>query len=417
MVDPKSLQVKRELKMREDLAARNDVKKAVARLNQLWSGRGFGPRRDLLSHALRLSRDMSPEIADSVAACKETIGLDRKVEVYVRPDPMFNACCIKNETGPVMVVLSSRLLEAFTPEELRFVIGHELGHAAFDHFGIPMPATAMLEEFGVPFVPRPVALQLYAWCRAAEISADRIGLVCAKDADAAASGFFKLASGMSSPRVKPNLKAYAEQVEALASAPLAREKGWEDEQEDRLDCFSTHPYSPVRVRAVYAFSQSKAFRNATGQSGGGLSDEELESIIWRDLALMEPGYLEEKSPESEILRRLLYSAGVVIAAANGVIEASELAALASLLGADIAETSPQAVETARKDLPGRMEEAVKKVSAVKRTQLLQHLTIIAGADGTVDDFELEALRRIAEALQVDFGVVGQTMTAAAAPMD
>jgi len=128
-----------------------------------------------------------------------------------------------------VLTLTSRLLEQFTPAELRFVIGHELGHAALDHYGIPMPITAAIEDMAGTIVSRHTALKLYAWARSAEISADRIGLICAKDPEAAASGFFKLASGMSSDRVRPDLSAFARQVESLASAPEAREKPRDDD--------------------------------------------------------------------------------------------------------------------------------------------------------------------------------------------
>src|ERR1700741_5292258 len=106
---------------------------------------------------------------------RDIINFQRPIEIYVKPDPMLNACCMKNPAGPALIVLSSRMLEVFTPAELRFVIGHEGAHAAFAHFSIPMPITATLEELAVPYVSRKVALDLYVWCRAAELSADRIG--------------------------------------------------------------------------------------------------------------------------------------------------------------------------------------------------------------------------------------------------
>jgi len=327
---------------------------------------------------------------------------------------MLNACCMKNPTGPALIVLSSRMLEVFSPAELRFVIGHEVAHAAYDHFSIPMPITAKLEELSVPYVSRRTGLELFLWCRAAELSADRIGMICAQDPEAAASGFFKLASGLSSAHVKADLAEYSKQVDSLASAPQARSEP--HDEDDTLDCFSTHPYSPVRVRAVLAFSRSAKYRQLTGQGEGGLSEEDVDAIIERDLALMEPTYLEEKTRHADIMKRLLYSAGLSVAAAHGNIEDSEAHALAALLGSDYPVRASDAA-VARRDLDGRIAEAVKECSYAERCRLVQHLTIIAAADGKVQDEEAAEMFRIAGALGVPPMLVSQTIAGAASPMD
>jgi Zn-dependent protease with chaperone function/uncharacterized tellurite resistance protein B-like protein len=416
-IDITTIQTHRDRALREKLQAERGVQLALRKLKQRSSGYGFGARRRLLTDALRLSRSMAPEVADALAQCKEAIGFTRPVELYVRPEPVFNAFCLHNPAGPVIIGLSSHLLEVFTPAEMQFVIGHELGHAAYDHMGIPMPATAMMEDYAGPIVGHTLALELYLWCRAAELSADRIGLVCTRDPEAAASSFFKLASGMASPRVKTDLETFAAQVESLASVPQAREEPREND--DTLDCFTTHPYSPVRVRALVAFSKSRAYQRATGHAETGLTDEDVAAIIDRDLKLMEPSYLEEKTAVSKMLRKLLYHAGVVVAAANSHIVEKEVLALRALLGADMVDEAIDAPDLGKlqSDLEKLAAEAVKDAPFAERARLLQHLTIIAAADGEVDDKELEAMTRIAALLQVDPVVIHQTMSGAAQPMD
>jgi tellurite resistance protein len=409
VVAPSSIQVRREKALRMELAEDFGVRKALARIRELRAGKGYAYRRGLLSSALRLTRSMSPEIADTLSACKEVLGYDGMVELYVTNEPVFNATCFREQGGPTVLTLSSRLLEAFTPAELKFVIGHELGHAALDHYSLPMPLTAAFEEMGIPFVSREVALKLYAWCRSAELSADRVGLVCAQDADAAASGFFKLASGMSSSKVKPDLQTFALQVESLASAPEAREKVRDDDV--YLDCFSTHPYNPVRVRACWAFSRSEPYLRSLGQStAGAMSIEDVEKIIDDDMLLMEPTYLQEKNERSDVLRRLLYTAGIAVAAAHGGIEATELEALAKLLGPDV-EDMPKDTEKVLADLEPRMK-AARDVPLMSRAQLVQHLTIVAAADGCVQEEELRVMEHVAAGLGVDTYVIHQTIRGA-----
>ncbi len=412
-IDPRQFQVRREQQLRDEVMGDFGVKKALQRIRELRGGKGYGYRRNLLSSTLRLTRSMSPEIADTVAECKDMIGYDAPVEVYVTPEHQFNATCYREVKGPTVLTVSSRLLEAFTPAELRFVIGHELGHAAFDHYGLPMPITATLEELGIPFVSRPTSLRLYAWCRSAELSADRIGLLCARDPEAAASGFFKLASGMASERVRPDLATFARQVESLASAPEAREKEYD---EDTLDCFSTHPYNPVRVRAVWAFSRSEPYLKALGKAtDAAWALDDVEALVERDLQLMEPSYLEEKSQVSDTLRRLLYTAGIAVAAASGGVEQTELEALGRLLGTDHADL-PRDVAKIVADLDGRIKAALE-VPLKHRAQLVQHLTIVAAADGSVSDEELHVMEDIARRLDVGAQVVHQTIRGAMHPID
>lgn len=413
LTDPAALQTRRDRELRAALSAESDVKYALRKVDEASSGWGFVSRRQLLAGGLRLTRAMAPDVAECLQECRAVLGFDHPVEIYVRPDPVFNAGAIKGLHAPHIIVLTSHLLEAFSPEELRFVIGHELGHMVLDHFGIPMPATASIEDMAGRMVSHANALRLYVWCRSAEISADRLGLLCCSDPKAAARGFFKLASGLSSPRVEADLESYATQVESLASTPEARSKPQDDDE--TLDCFSTHPYSPLRVRAVVAFSKSRTYRRLTGAGDHGLDDEHVETMIERDLAMMEPSYLEEKGEEAKRTRRLLYCAGVSVAAANGTIEDSEVRALRALLGSDETwgEMKPEA---AREELDKLMVE-LGELSLHRRAQVVQHLTIIASADGKVDQQELAEMGRIALALNVDPKVIEQTLNGAASPMD
>jgi uncharacterized tellurite resistance protein B-like protein len=325
---------------------------------------------------------------------------------------------MRDASGLVLVGLSSRLLEAFAPAELQFVIGHELGHAAFDHFGIPMPHTDQMQDMAGPIVSRRAALDLYVWCRLAELSADRVGLVCTGDPGAACSAFFKLASGVASQRIRPDLGAFAEQVHSLASAPQARAAPRRDDES--LDCFSTHPYSPVRVRALNAFAQSRIYREAAGAEGGGFGEDDLEAVIERDLDLMLPTYLEEKTAQSELLRGVLLSAGILVAAASGEIDRREIDALRALLGAEgFGHEAGGQFDPSRAaaEFDERARRAVPETPPVQRAWLVEHLTIVAAADGGADEAEIAMLERIAVALGVSAAIVAQTLETAVQPLD
>ena len=410
------LEARRDLALRARLLDDPAVQRAIHRVDELTSGYGYFQRRRLLTGGIRLTRSMYPSLAETLGECKAILGIEAPVEIYVKNDPFMGASCARAPSGLLSIMLTSRLLEAFTPAELRFVIGHELGHARFDHFAIPMPITATIRDMAGRLVSRPLALEMFVWCRAAEISADRAGLLCSRDPEAAAHSFFKLASGLSAGPVSSDLQAFAAQVEALAATPEARAQPRDDD--DTLDCFCTHPYGSVRVRALVAFARSAKYRQAIGESlpSDAIGDDELAAIVERDLDLMEPSYLEETSAHSEELRRLLFESGVCVAAANGEIESAELDALRTLLGptAMLGEIDPAAI---RERIDERLARVRETSPLAERAQLVQHLTIVAAADGQVCEAELYEMQRIAAALDVDPLVIEQTLAAAAAPMD
>jgi uncharacterized tellurite resistance protein B-like protein len=133
------------------------------------------------------------------------------------------------------------------------------------------------------------------------------------------------------------------------------------------------------------------------------------------MQLMEPTYLQEKNQNSDTLRRLLYTAGVAVANASGGVEPAELEALGRLLGSDHGDEVVDAAKVIG-DLDGRIKDALE-VPLLYRAQLVQHLTIVAAADGHVSPEELHVMEDIAQRLEVGAGVVHQTIRGAMHPID
>ena len=114
---------------------------------------------------------MAPDIAMMADECIEMLGVKLPLELYVYSSPQFNAACFKPENERLYVMFSSSLLEGFTSSELKFVMGHELGHHVYDHHAIPIGYLLRGNQRPDP----QLALELFAWSRYAEISADRAG--------------------------------------------------------------------------------------------------------------------------------------------------------------------------------------------------------------------------------------------------
>jgi tellurite resistance protein len=373
----------------ERLLKEPDVKRAIEKIDR--EGKEAGARRQLLGTSIRLTPEMAPDVHETLDGCRRTLGIESPIETYVYPGAAFNAAAIRPERGRLLLIVSSSLLEAFEPDELRFVAGHELGHHLFEHHRIPV---ANLLD-GKKRVTAGLVLRLFAWQRYAEISCDRAGVICAGGIDPAARALFKLASGLRGGRVKVRIDQFLSQVadlkeEASLMAP--------HDDRSRADWFSTHPFSPLRLRAADLFAQSELITQ------GGTPRAELEAQVAELMTLMQPSYLHEKSGVAEAMRRLLFAGGVAIASASGEVKEEEIEELERLLGPGSLppEVKPEVI---RKDLPSRIEDVKKQVPPLRRAQVLRDLCVIARADGRVEPEEHKVIRDIGAAIEVEPALV------------
>jgi tellurite resistance protein len=160
-------------------------------------------------------------------------------------------------------------------------------------------------------------------------------------------------------------------------------------------------------------------RSTAWSEGGTVSVDDAEGIVERDLALMEPSYLEEKGDDAELLRRVLFLSALKVAWADGTLDPREEKAMVALLGDDVRHDRLWRVE-GKADVETQLGGAIEKARALplaRRLPVIQHLTIVAAADGVVTDGEHEAMGAIAAALGIDAIVIEETLRAAAHPLD
>jgi uncharacterized membrane protein YebE (DUF533 family) len=89
-------------------------------------------------------------------------------------------------------------------------------------------------------------------------------------------------------------------------------------------------------------------------------------------------------------------------------------ALVALLGTEVFWPPPEQVLLAE-ELDKKLDEAKEKVSRVWREQVVQHLTVVAAADGVTTTQERDAIVELAGRLGVDTAMVDRTLRTASAP--
>lgn len=367
----------------------------------------FGTQRvSLLAHGLRVSNTVQPDIANMVNQCLDILHLnDKNVETYIYNDPQPNASCMYFDEEHIFVQLSSGLIGCMSDRELMFVIGHEFGHALYNHH--ELPAYGILA--GEKRVSAKDALKLMSWSRRAEVSADRAGLLCCQDLKAATTSFIKLSCGLTEPRLNFNVGEYLKQMSDIET--IAESK------KNVQDCYSSHPFNPIRVLALNYFWQSRLLADVLGHSDAKLSTEQLDEEIHKLLDFMEASNVGE---DSEAAETAVIWGGLWVAFADGTVDESEQCAISEVCdGAKVAACRTELEQ--KSDNADRLAYAKEKfteaandlkegMSNSQRCNLMQKLVVIARADQVVADEEKEVLKEACVALDVTPGFVDQILS-------
>ena len=389
---PADIRCQNDFQMYNTLLKHRDVIKVNEAIARQEEKGPTGIRRHLLATSVRLSKNMAPDVHRMADECIETLGMKIPLELYVFPSPQFNAMCFKPEEGRLFVMFSSSLLQGFKEDELKFVVGHELGHHVYKHHDIPI---GYLLKGKRPASPR-LALELFAWSRYAEISADRAGAHCTQNLDAVARAMFKLASGLTTDFVKFNLKEFLNQVDEMQL--FDSEPG---NNTPKQDWFSTHPFSPMRVKALELFDKSE-------MANGKTTKDELEVAVQGLMSLMEPSYLEGKTNTAIHMRRLLFTASICVAAANGKISDEEIKVFDEFFG-DGEYNNKLDVEQLKRTLDDRAAAVKKHASMPQRMQVVRDLCTMSRADGRTDETQRAVMDDIADKLDVPRSFICQSL--------
>jgi uncharacterized tellurite resistance protein B-like protein len=366
-------------------------------------------RAEMLKTSFKLSRGLAPVVWRAVDRCTEFLGVTQPIEVYVMPSPEANAFVIPPEKGRVIMGITSSCIERLEPLELVSVVGHELGHVIFDHHGM----SRMLEfQYDERITPAD-AMKMYAWMRYAELTADRVGLLCCDDYDACLSAEFKLVSGLCDPKHIGDLKEVAKQFTSLTKEKM---------EENEMDWLATHPYAPLRIRALGLFWSSTTYSSLRGRSGGSVGEKELEGEIETMMSLMNPSCLDEKAPRKEEVRELLALGGLSVALADKRLDDLEMKKLARLTGDNSLAPGMEAeLKSSRKARNARLVELCRRsrehLPLLRRRKIVEDLCAIALADNEVAETEITVLTTIASLLGVDPMDVDAALGRAEMPLD
>lgn len=349
------------------------------------------PKRRLLAHALRVDASLFPELAKRVALAAKKVGLEDTPATFIANDPDANAMCIpwsSEGKDDFAVMLTSGLVHLLTPAELQFVIGHEIGHFIYRHFTYPAVGDeASLGE-------RLATLNLQ---RAAEISADRMGLMATNSVEDGYSAMIKTACGLGEPHLRLHVPTVLAQFRELTD-----EVGGHAEA-----AFDTHPLMAIRVRSLLLFSSTDAFHILRNDPNASV-DEDLTVIddkIRQDFDKAS-GFSHE-TWENQSLARIRLWAVLLLFVSDRRLSKEEQEILSDCFGEEHARKAIAFVKSSGQRSPEavmqRFQEScsdAEGVSPGKLDQLFSEMERIASAASGNTDSILDCLTTIGDALGV-----------------
>ena len=255
-------------------------------------------RSNMEGHSLKVDKELLPDFYRLCHEVKAKLNFEEDVDFYITGDSTVNAFSVASEEEgePHIVNINSALFDLMTTDELKFVIGHELGH-------LINKDTALARLIRFVFPPEanvPVSLQykIRLHDQLAELVADRYGYIATENLDVCVTAFFKLASGLDLAKMNVSIEAL------IADNNRRLEYFLNDKGVSR----ASHPVNPIRVQALNLFATSE-------------SEEELKAGMDELISIL----LKVGTSElDEYTARFIASAGLIVANIDEGINEDEI---------------------------------------------------------------------------------------------
>lgn len=221
------------------------------------------PERSLrllfLADSVRVGDDQFAHLHTMLRDACYILDLDRVPPMYVTQNPDPNAMCIGLDE-PIIVVTTG-LMELLDEEEMRAVVGHEVGHALSGH-AVYRTILLFLTNLAtkVAWVPlgnvavMAIVTALREWYRKSELSADRAGLLVGQDLRASMRGLMKLAGGNHLHEM--NVDSFLQQAEEYEASG--------DLRDSVLKIMNvlprSHPFTTVRAAELKKWHDSRDYQ-------------------------------------------------------------------------------------------------------------------------------------------------------------
>ncbi len=225
---------------------------------------------ELQGSCFRVTKESNKELYNLVENVAETLGLSReeRPKIFTEWGYNINGYTTGNRDN-TLLVLNSGAVDLLSEDQLKYIVGHEMGHIKSGHVLYHM--MAQLISTAISFIPLgknllgPIELALIYWSRMSEFTADRAGLLACQNKDEAIKAIIKMAGYPLKYFDNINTESFIEQARDFDNAY----NGIADQAIKTVTiATSTHPWTVYRASELLKWVESGEYDRIISKYGG-----------------------------------------------------------------------------------------------------------------------------------------------------
>ena len=243
------------------------------------------------ANAVRVGPTQFPRMNALYADVLTSLDWATRPDLFVSQTPFVNAGAYGMDRP--FIVINSGALKLLDDDEMRTLLGHELGHVMSGH-ALYHTILVLIVFVGMNFLPfltgivlAPVELALLEWYRKSELSSDRAGLLASQDPTASMRMFLKMAGGGDAAQM--DLNAFLVQAKDYEESGGALDRVFKI-----LNTLpQSHPFNTLRAAELQRWIEGGTYERIVGGEYTRRGPEAEQRPVDKDLDEAREHYMKE----------------------------------------------------------------------------------------------------------------------------